>query len=57
MNHILRPLPFVLASTNTGTMIINHCDRHSHATQASKKPKNINGGGAIKQKMATLRKI
>ena len=50
MNHILRPLPFVLASTNTGTMIINHCDRHSHATKASKKPKNINGEGAIKQK-------
>lgn len=50
MNHILRPLPFVLASTNTGTMIINHCDRHSHPAKASKKPKNINGGGAIKQK-------
>ena len=50
MNHILRPLPFVLASTNTGTMIINHCDRHSHPAKASKKPKNINGGGGNKTK-------
>ena len=40
MNHILRPLPFVLASTNIGTMILNHCDRHTHANNPIK-----NGGG------------
>lgn len=39
MNHILRPLPFVLASTNIGTMILNHCDRHTHANNPIK-----NGG-------------
>lgn len=48
MNHILRPLPFVLASTNTGTMIINHCDRHSHPIKNHKKSKNISGGGGNK---------
>lgn len=55
MNHILRPLPFVLASTNIGTMIINHCDRHSHPMpnpanedKASAK-QNAGGGGQTNQ--------
>ena len=45
MNHILRPLPFVLASTNIGTMILNHCDRHTHANNPIK-----NGGGGAKMR-------
>ena len=28
MNQIKRPLPFILASTNTGLMILNHLDEH-----------------------------
>lgn len=28
MRNVNRPLPFVLASTNTGAMILNHLDRH-----------------------------
>ena len=27
MIHIQRPLPFILASTNIGTMIVNHLDK------------------------------
>lgn len=55
MNHILRPLPFVLASTNIGTMIINHCDRHSHPVPNpanEDKPltkQNAGGGGQTNQ--------
>ena len=58
MNHILRPLPFVLASTNIGTMIINHCDRHSHPVpnpaNEDKSPtkQNAGGGGANKSNEA-----
>ena len=31
MQNIQRPLPFVLASTNTGAMIVNHLDRNENA--------------------------
>lgn len=34
-NHISRPLPFVLAATETGTMIVNHKDHNTFANGVS----------------------